>query len=114
MKVVKDSNGSKRELITVLKVAGTVAVALSLIAGLFAAFDVRGAGFAAALPVFTLALQLFFAGMMMLAASAALDLLGGLRDSLAEDSIETRRYGRTRSNKGSILASKLAAEPAAQ
>lgn len=114
MKVEKDSNGSKKELITVLKVAGTFAVILSLLAGLLAAFDVRSAGLEAALPLFSLTLQLFFAGMMMLAASAGLDILYGLRDSLAEDSVETRRYGRTRSNKGSILASKLAAEPAAQ
>ena len=113
MKVDKDSNGSKKELVTVLKVAGTLAVALSLVAGLLAAFDIRSGGFDAALPLFSLALQLFFAGMMMLAASAGLEVLGGLRNSLAEDSVETRRYGRTRSNKGSILASKLAAEPAA-
>ncbi len=114
MKVEKDSNGSKRELIKVLKVAGTVAVALSLVAGLFGAITVRGTGFEEALPLFSLALQLFFAGMMMLAASAGLDTLGALRESLSDDGIETRRYGRTRSNKGSILASKLAAEPAAQ
>ena len=114
MKVDKDSNGSKRELVMVLKVAGTVGVALSLVAGMFAAVDVRSAGFDAALPLFSLALQLFFAGMLMLAASAGLDNLAGMRESLAGDDIETRRYGRTRSNKGSILASKLAAEPAAQ
>lgn len=113
MKVDKDTNGSKRELITVLKVAGMVAVVLSLLTGLLAALDMRSGGFEAALPMFSLVVQLFFAGMMMLAASAGLDMLGGLRDSLTDDGVETRRYGRTRSNKGSILASKLAAEPAA-
>ena len=107
----KESTGSRRELIMMLRVAGTVAVVLSLIAGLFAALDVRGAGFDAALPLFSLALQLFFAGMMMLAASAGLDILNGLRETMSDGGLETRRYGRTRSNKGSLLASKLAAEP---
>ena len=114
MRVDKDTNGSKRELIKVLKVAGTLAVVVSLVTGLFAAVDVRTAGFNAALPLFSLALQLFFAGMMMLAAYAGLDILAGLRESLTDEGVETRRYGRTRSNKGSILASKLAAEPSAQ
>ncbi len=113
MKVDKDANGSKRELITVLKVAGIFGVALSLVAGVIAASDIRGSGFDAALPLFSLALQLFFAGMVMLAASAALDMLGALREAMSDAPIESRRYGRTRSNKGSLLASKLAAEPAA-
>lgn len=114
MKVEKGAVGSKRDLITMLKVAGTLAVIFSLVAGLFAAVDVRGAGLDAAIPLISLGLQLFFAGMMILAASAGLDMLGGLRDEMSQDTVETRRYGRTRSNKGSILASKLAAEPAAQ
>ena len=114
MRVDKDTNGSKRELVKVLKVAGMVAVVVSLVTGLFAAVDVRTDGFNAALPLFSLALQLFFAGMMMLAACAGLDILTGLRESLTDEGVETRRYGRTRSNKGSILASKLAAEPSAQ
>ena len=112
MKAGKESVGPRRELIMMLKVAGTVAVVSSLIVGLFAAIDLRSGGVAAVLPMFSLALQLFFAGMMMLAA-AGLDILGGLRDTLTDDPIETRRYGRTRSNKGSLLASKLAAEPVA-
>lgn len=113
MKVDKNTAGPRRELVMMLKVAGTVAVVLSLIVGLFAAIDVRGDGLAAALPMFSLALQLFFAGMMMLAAAAGLESLSGLRESLADEPIETRRYGRTRSNKGSLLAAKLAAEPVA-
>jgi hypothetical protein len=113
MKVDKSAVGSRRELALMLKVAGTVAVALSLIAGLFAAIDVRGDGLAAALPMFSLALQLFFAGMMMLAAAAGLEILSGLREALTDEPMETRRYGRTRSNKGSLLAAKLAAEPVA-
>ena len=114
MKVDKDTNRSKRELIKLLKVAGFLAIALSLLVGLFAAVDVRGGGFESAIPLFSLALQLFFAGMMMLAAAAGLDLLGGLRETMSDAPLETRRYGRTRSNKGSLLAAKLAAEPAAQ
>lgn len=113
MNVDKSAVGPRRELALMLKVAGTVAVMLSLIAGLFAAIDVRGNGLVAALPMFSLALQLFFAGMMMLAAAAGLDILSGLRDALTDEPIETRRYGRTRSNKGSLLAAKLAAEPVA-
>lgn len=113
MKVDKSTVGSRRELVMMLKIAGTVAVVLSLIVGLFAAIDVRGEGMAVALPMFSLALQLFFAGMMMLAAAAGLEILSGLRESLTDDPIETRRYGRTRSNKGSLLAAKLAAEPVA-
>lgn len=113
MKVDKNAGGSKREFITMLKVAGILAVILSLPAGLIAAIEIRGSGFDGALALISLAMQLFFAGMMMLAASAALDLLGSLRDAMTDNSLETRRYGRTRSNKGSLLASKLAAEPAA-
>ena len=113
MKVNKDAVGPKRELIMMLKVAGTVAVVLSFVAGLFAAVDIRGDGPGTALQLFSLTLQLFFAGMMMLAAGAGLEILGGVREALSDEPIETRRYGRTRSNKGSLLAAKLAAEPAA-
>lgn len=113
MKVDKGAVGPRRELVMMLKVAGTVAVVLSLIVGLFAAVEVRGDGLVAALPMFSLALQLFFAGMLMLAAAAGLEILSGLRETLTDDPIETRRYGRTRSNKGSLLAAKLAAEPVA-
>ena len=114
MKADKETSGTKREIITVLKVAGTLAAAFGLVAGLFAAIEVRQVGFDAGLPLFSLALQLFFGGMLMIAASAGLDILAGLRDSLAGDGAEPNRYGRTRSDKGSILASKLGAEPAAQ
>jgi len=105
--------GPKRELIMVLKVAGTVAVVLSFVAGLFAAVEIRGDGPGTALQLFTLTLQLFFAGMMMLAAGAGLEILGSMREALSDEPIDNRRYGRTRSNKGSLLAAKLAAEPAA-
>lgn len=113
MKVDKDAVGPKRELIMMLKVAGTVAVVLSFVAGLFAAVEIRGDGPGMALQLFSLTLQLFFAGMMMLAVGAGLEILSGVRAALSDEPIDTRRYGRTRSNKGSLLAAKLAAEPAA-
>ncbi|NNG05912.1 MAG: hypothetical protein HKM95_17670 [Inquilinus sp.] len=101
----------RRDLPVLLKVFGTLGVLTGLLVGLFAAIEFRGGGFEVAATPIALGVQLFFFGMMMLAAAAALDFLHGIRDALNGGGVESRRYGRTRSNRGALLAAKLAAEP---
>ncbi len=103
----------KRELTVALKLFGSFAIILGAAIGLFAVVDHWRAGMDAALPLLSLGVQLFVAGLLLLAASAGLEILGAIRDGLAADAVETRRYVRTRSAKGSLLAAKLVAEPSA-
>ena len=111
---MKDDNeftAPRRELPILLKASGVLGVVAGLLVGLLAAIEFRGYGFQVAATPIALGVQLFFFGMMMLAAASALDYLHGIRDALNGGGVESRRYGRTRSNRGALLAAKLAAEP---
>ena len=88
MKDDKDTPAGRRELPVLLKVFGSLGVLAGLLVGLFAAIEFRSGGFEPAAMPIALSVQLFFFGMMMLAAAAALDFLHGIRDALNGGGVE--------------------------